>query len=176
MTIFLIIIGLILAVILVFALIEFINIVFRNFAPFFLTNKKVINLILKNIAIKDTGTVYELGSGLAWFLRAVEKKYKRATLIGVEYSPFTYLLANLVLQKNHSKIKMLHKDLFNVNLKEADLIYCFLLPEMLDKLADKLQNECRLGTVVVSYLFSIPNLELRKTIDNNGDIIYFYEV
>lgn len=174
--IFLILLELLLLVILVFAAINFFDVVFRGFAPFFRAKPEVINTIIDNIKPGRGQIVYELGSGTANFLRGVEAKYPGVKLIGIENSIFPYLLARLKLKKLKSQIELQKKDLYKVDLNEASIIYCYLIPTMMAKLSEKIRKECRPGTVVVSYVFSIPNLSIRKTIETKGGNIYFYEV
>ncbi|PIT94362.1 hypothetical protein COT98_04045 [Candidatus Falkowbacteria bacterium CG10_big_fil_rev_8_21_14_0_10_39_9] len=174
--IFLIFSELILLVILVLASINFFNIVFRGFAPFFAANSQVINLATDNIKPTKDQVVYELGAGTANFLKAVEAKYPETKLIGIEYSLFTYLRTKAKLKALQSKIELRREDLYQTNLSDASIVYCYLIPTMMPKLSEKIQKECHKGTVIISYIFSIPGLSMRKTIQTKGGNIYFYEV
>ncbi len=174
--IFLMILELVLLVIVVLAAINFFNIVFRGFAPFFSAKPEVIATIINDIKLTKDQEVYELGAGTAKFLRGLEAKYPQAKLIGVEYSWFPYLLTKIRLTKAKSKIDLRREDLFKTNLSRAALIYCYLAPDMMVRLSEKIQKECRPGTIVVSYLFSIPNLPWHKTLEVGGNKIYFYQL
>lgn len=165
-----------LVIILVLAAIDFFNIVFRGAAPFMKAGKKVIKLILPEINLKGTETIYELGAGQADFLRSLEQKYPKANLIGVEYSRWVYWLTSLILRREKSRIKFIRQNLFETDIKKADLIYVYLIPTMMGKLSEKIRLECRPGTIVISYIFSIPNLTISKKLDINGNGIYFYKV
>lgn len=174
--IFLILLELILLVILVLAAINFFNIVFRGFAPLFAAGPQVINLIIENIKPTKGQVIYELGAGTANFLKAVETKYPETKLVGIEYSLFTFLRAKAKLKALKSKIDLRREDLYQTNLSDASIVYCYLIPTMMPKLSEKIQKECPKGTVVISYIFSIPGLSMRKTIQTKGGNIYFYEV
>jgi SAM-dependent methyltransferase len=163
-------------VILVFAAINFFNIVFRGFAPFFAAKKEVIQIIIDNIHPTAGQKVYELGAGTANFLQGAEIKYPEAKLIGIEYSIFPYLLAKAKLKSLKSKIDYRRADLYKTDLHDASFVYCYLIPTMMPKLSEKITKECQPGTTIISYVFSIPNLSLRKTIETKGGNIYFYEV
>jgi len=176
---FLVILGIILLAILIWAASDFFNIVYRGFAPlfpFFVTNTKTIDAILHGINLKPNATVFELGAGTAKFLRAVEKNQPQANLIGVEYSVIPYVISKFLLKKLKSNIKLVREDLFKTDISRADLIYCYLVPDMMEKLSAKIKKECRPGTLIVSYMFSIPNLNVKKIIDENREISYIYEV
>lgn len=172
----LILVLIILLLVLVFITVQMYNIVFRGFAPFVSTKFHAILAILKELNLNGKECVYELGAGKAGFLRAVEQKFKNEHLVGVEYSWWPYILAKMQIMITGSKIKMIKKNIFKVNLKEADVIYCFLIPKMMDSLAEKFKKECRPGTLVVSYKFKISSLEPERMIKEGGNNIYFYRI
>ena len=155
---------------------QFFNIIFFGFAPFFNTSQQAIAMALKEINPKDDLVIYELGSGWARFLQAVEKINPQAKLEGIEYSRTTYWLSKIHLHSRHSHIKLLRKNLFKVNLAEADVIYCYLLTDMMFKLGEKIKAECRPGTKIISHMFSIPNMEIKKKVEVDPDVLYIYEV
>jgi len=173
---FLVILGLVLLFCLIFMATEFFNIVFLGAAPFVMTKKKIIELLSREVKLGKGQRVYEVGAGLAKFLQAVEKSYPDTELIGIEYSWPVYCLSKMLLKSKHSRIKLIRKNLFKVNLGDADLIYCYLTPGMMYKLGEKFTAECRPGTKIISYAFSIPNMEIKRTIKEKGDTIYFYEI
>jgi len=177
--VFLIIVGLILLAILIWAASDFFNIVYRGFAPlfpFFVTNTNMSDLILRSVTLKPGVKVFELGAGTAKFLRAAEKAQAQADLVGVEYSLLPYLITKSVLKKAHSSIKLLQADLYKTDISQANLIYCYLSIDMMEKVWVKMKKECRPGTLLISYMFSIPGAEIKKIIQANKETTYIYEV
>lgn len=174
--IFPIILGLVLLAFLIFMATDFFNIVFLGAAPFIMTKKKIVTMVSKDIDLAKGQKVYEIGAGLAIFLQAVEKKYPDADLVGVEYSWPVYCLSKMLLRAKHSRINLIRKNVFHANLGDASLIYCYLTPAMMSRLGEKFRAECRPGTKIISYAFSIPNMEIKKTVRDKGDTIYFYEI
>lgn len=166
----------VLILVLILASVQFYNIVFRGFAPFISTKFEAVLTILKDLDLKGSECIYELGSGKAGFLRAVEQRFGNKKLIGVEYSFFPYILAKIQIALSGSFIKIIRKDMFKINLKEADIIYCFLSPEMMIKLEKKFKTECRPGTLVISYHFKLPNFEPERILKEDNDNIYFYRI
>ncbi len=160
--------------------VNFSYIVFSGYAPFFATSGKILDRIVGELDIKDGATIYELGCGRAGFLRRVEKKFPRMSkLMGVEYFFIPFIIAGIQLALQKSKIKILKKNLFNVNLKEADVIYCFLNKQAMKKLKEKFLKECKRGAQIISYQFSLPDMAPGKVIDineNNRDKVYFYKI
>lgn len=170
-----IIISLILLVVIFFFSSQFFNVIFRGYAPFISSKPEVIKAIMPALDLPEEAVVYELGCGKAGFLRAVEEKYPQTKLIGIEYSLLPYIVAQIQISLNKSKIKVWRKNLFKVNVGEADLIYCYLNQEMMKKLEGKFKKECKSGTKIISYAFALPNLEPEKVIDlKDKSKIYFY--
>ncbi len=160
--------------------IQFFYIILGGYSPFFLTKRKVIKRIINEISFNDGDVVYELGCGNAGFLKRAEKKFpKIKKLVGIELFFFPYLIGSIQISLQKSKIKILKKNFYHINFKEADIIYCFLLPGVMKKLKDKFVNDCKKGTQIISYQFSLPDMEPVKVIDlenNKKDKIYFYEI
>lgn len=172
----LIIVQSILIVVLILSAVQFYRILFQGFAPFISSGFRVILAVLKELDLHGREVVYELGSGSAGFLRGIEQKFKNTKLIGVEHSWWPYILSKIQIILSNSKIKIVREDIFKVDLKEADLIYCFLNIKTMAKLKDKFERECRPGTLIVSYCFKLPQHEPEKVIKENGNNIYFYRL
>ncbi len=162
---------------LVFFTVQFYNICFRGFAPFVCTRPKVIKRIIEELKVEDDATIYELGCGRAGFLHACRKKYPRAKLVGVEYSFLPYLLGQIQNSFLKDKLILKKENLFKVDLNEANVIYCYLNPDMMRKLEDKFKQECRSGTIIISYAFFLPNMTSEKEIEaDKHEKVYFYRI
>jgi len=172
----LIILEIFIAGFMIFFIFEFWQVVFLGTAPFLSTEKEVVEAISKKLKISPGQNIYELGAGKATFLRELQKKYPKANYLGVEKNLIPYLSSRLTIEELNHKIKIVKKDLFKVDIHEADIIYCYLNPNTMAKIADKLEKECRPGTIVISYLFDIPNWEIKETIDLARGQVYFYEI
>jgi hypothetical protein len=159
---------------------QFFCVICSGYAPFIPTKKEIIEEIINKAEFKDGSVVYELGCGHAGFLRLVEKKFpKIEKLVGVEYFLSPFLIAGIQLALHKSKIKLLKKNLFDVDLKEADIIYCFLNKPTMEKLKEKFLRECKPGTQIISYQFTLPDMAPEKIVDVNNDEkhkIYFYKI
>lgn len=167
---------LLLLVFFIFFVVQFFNICFRGFAPFISTRPKVIQKIIKELKMAEDATVYELGCGRAGFLRALRKKYPQAKLIGIEYSFLPYLIGQIQNSFIGCKLKIIKKNFLKADLSQADVIYCYLNETTMKALEGKFRNECKSGTIVISYLFSLPNMKSEKelAVRNEKDKVYFY--
>ena len=158
--------------------VQFFQIALGGYAPIIPTRSKVIKTVMAEVSPQDGCAVYELGCGSAGFLRAVEDEFPHIKkLIGIECFFFPYVIGKIQTSLRKSKIKILKGNFLRINLKDADIIYCFLNKPMMLKLKEKLQQECRPGAQIISYQFRLPGLKPKKIIDiqNNGkDRVYFY--
>lgn len=101
--------------------------------------------------LKKGETFYYLGCGNGQVLIEAAKMGAKAT--GFEISPYYYLLTKIKIfffkktyHSNRSSVKsdtvcrnklnitVYFRDIKNVNLLEADVVYCYLLPKILDKI------------------------------------------
>jgi len=156
--------------------VQFFNLFFRSFAPYVSTKAKIIKEIVSRLELGKNSTVYELGCGNAGFLRAVRKKYPEAKLVGVEYSFMPYLIAQVQNALTKSRIKIIKKNIFKVDLAEADVIYCYLNIATMKKLKDKIMKEAKSGAVLISYQFPLPGVKAKEAFVDKNDRIYFYEI
>jgi len=160
----------------VFLVSQFYNVIIKKNAPLVTTGQTTIKKIISELDLKENQTVFELGCGRAIFLRTVEKTILKINLVGVENLHIIYFLNNLFLRLIGSKIKLLRNDIFAVNLKDADIIYCYLFSETMKKIGDKVLQECKKGTQIVSRTFSIPQLQPEKIIVIENKRVFFYKM
>lgn len=150
----------------------------KHGAPFVPLEPDVVESALRMAKVKKGDVFYELGSGDGRLVIAAALRGAKA--VGVElswtrviYSRFWIFL--LRLQKN---AKIIHKNFFDINLSDADVVCLFLLQETNEKIQNKLKKELKKGTRVVSVAFTFPNWE-PEAIDLNGPIygpIYLYTI
>ena len=160
-----------------FFVVQFFNILFRGFAPYVSTRSEVINKIVNELDVKEGATVYELGCSKAGFLKAIEEKFPKAKLIGIEYSFWPYFVAKLQLSLTESKIKIIKKNIFKVNLSDANEIYCYLNRRTMERIEKKFEDECKIGTEIISYQFPLPTKQPAKIIEvNKNHKVYFYNL
>jgi 16S rRNA A1518/A1519 N6-dimethyltransferase RsmA/KsgA/DIM1 with predicted DNA glycosylase/AP lyase activity len=164
-----------LLILIIISSIQLFNLIFRGYAPFISTNNKVLEKIVEEVKLDKNSVFFELGAGRAGILRALEKKFKEGDLVGIEYAFFPYFLASLQLIFNRSRVIIIKKDLFKMNLSKADYLYCFLSKKMMARLEKKVLEENKKGTIIISYIFTFPNLKPYKIIDINKNKVYFYK-
>ena len=108
--------------------------------------------------LKQGEVVYDLGCGDGRLLFAAEKKAKVKTE-GYEAAPFPYLLARFKKWLIGSNLRLHFQNFFEANFKNADVIFCYLGPEVMAKLLPKLKKDCRKGTRIYSNTFQMRGLQ-----------------
>ncbi len=164
------------ALVLTFITMEFISVVFRGYAPFVSSNHDLIKAVAKDINLKPTDTVYELGAGDAPLLLELYHRFPNSTYIGVENAFLPWVFGNIQILIHKSKINLRWQNLYKAKLTDANYIYCYLNIRTMKKLATKFKNECRPGTVIISHTFQLPNYTPIKTLRIEGNEIYYYKI
>lgn len=142
--------------------------------PFSSTPIKSVKKILKLTKIKKGENFYDIGAGDGRFLNYAEKIY-HANAIGFEINPFVYFWAKI----RHLfgwKGKIILGDFKNQDLKSADKIFCYMLPETLEKFRKIFEKKLRKNTQIISYRFKIENWTPKKTIKDRPYEINIYEL
>ena len=125
-------------------------------APFVPTSsKRVKNMI--ELAKPKPGEVWiDIGSGDGRVMIAAAKAGARA--IGYEIHPYLVALTKIKIWlnglKGKAEVKMVN--FWPINLSEADIVSVYLLPEKMDRLQRKLEDELKPGCRIVSNAFNFP--------------------
>lgn len=143
-------------------------------------HKKGIAKALELAEIKPGEKFYDLGCGDGRVLVEAVKKYD-CRGIGYELMLPYYLLAKvrIKLACKDKQIDLRFKNLFKADLENADVIFCFLTPKLMEKIGRLLKDaKLKKGARVVSYAFSIKGVELVKKISCSKENwnIYLYKL
>lgn len=135
--------------------------------PFLPSSNSLIKDILQYFPLQEGKVIYDIGCGDARILLAAYKIQSKSTYIGVEKNWFPFLLAKFKLWRigNPPNIKIIRKNMFDLNYQDADFIYVYLLDSVLDKFLDKFQKELRRGTVLLSSSFRFSQKTATRVID-----------
>lgn len=143
-------------------------------APYLPTSKKVIRHMLALAEVKPGELVVDLGSGDGRILvSAVEDFQARAE--GVEITWFYYWWSKIkvTFKGLNTKIKISRTDIYDYNLKNADVVVMFLLQDTNQKIKTKLEQELKPGTRVVSHYFSFVGWPVKVHDKKNN--LYLYQ-
>ena len=131
--------------------------------PFVPTPMAAVKIMLEAAGRKPGQIVYDIGCGDGRIVYLAAKDYGvRGT--GLELSPIVYLLARLrhFFWRSKAGIKLGN---FNwQDFSDADVVFCYLTPDVLTKLEHKLQAELKPGSRVVSYIYQFRSWKEKQVV------------
>lgn len=138
----------------------------RTLAPFVPTPERVVDQMLEAAGVGKEDVVYDIGSGDGRILFAAAQKFS-AKAVGVEINPF---LAEETEKRAEQLglselVSVVQKDVFEVDLSDADVVTVYLLTSSNDKLKPKFEAELKPGARVVSHDFQFRGWKAEKTVD-----------
>lgn len=130
-------------------------------APWVPTKRRTVRRMLEMAEERAGETVYDLGSGDGRVLFVAARTFE-ARAVGIELDPLRVLWTRGVafLLGLRNRVEVRQGDFFIQDLHDADVVVCYLLTSTNRRLADKLREELRPGTRVVSNAFPFPDWEL----------------
>ena len=136
-------------------------------APWVPSSMKTVHQMLELAEVKADELIYDLGCGDGRIVVVAALKYQ-ARAVGIEIDPFRWLWCQILITVLglRQQVKILFGDLFKQDLSEADIVFCYLLPDTNKRLESKLLEELKRGTRVISNSFYFPGL---KEISKKGD-------
>lgn len=139
-------------------------------SPYVHSDHRVIIESLKLACLKKREIFYELGCGNGEVL--IEAAKYGAKAVGFEISPYYYIWAKIRTLRNPN-ITVRYQNIKNVDLSRAEVVYCYLLPNFLEKLKAKFQRELKPGSRLISVGFPI-KIEKGQKYKINNHKIYIY--
>ena len=126
-------------------------------APFVPTGRSSMRRIMRVAAIAPGEVFFDLGAGDGRFVRAAANA--GATAYGFERVRILVLWSRFMiwLQRLSGKAFMRRQNIFDADLRAADVVYTYLFPNAMAKLEDKALRELKPGARIVSRAFRFPN-------------------
>ncbi len=123
-------------------------------APWLPTRAADAQRLVDLAAVQSGDVVYELGAGDGRVLLPFTTTQAKS-IVGFEISLVPYLIGLFRIRKFRPRVDIRFRDFFNVSLRDAQVVYCFLTPKAMAALAPKFRQELQPGTRVLSYAFPI---------------------
>ncbi|MEI6533398.1 MAG: class I SAM-dependent methyltransferase [Candidatus Roizmanbacteria bacterium] len=127
-------------------------------APYIPTNQNHIRDIFKYIHFKQTDIFLELGCGDGRVVRSIVKLFG-VKGIGIDINPMLVSYADFLSKIEKLSIQFIRTNILTYSYKDADIIYMFLLPNLMNKIESKIENETKKGTIIISHRFKFDNWE-----------------
>jgi len=135
-----------------------------------------VRTFLDHVPMKENELLIDIGCGDGRVLREAARRYGVRSL-GFEVNPLAYVLARLrTIAFKGIEVKM--RNFWKTDIRNADVVFCYLFPDVMSRLAGKLESELRSGTRVVSCNFTLPGWRHSEVLypesNLHGDPIYLY--
>jgi SAM-dependent methyltransferase len=147
-------------------------------AMFTSTARVKIRKALDSVPMKPGELFVDIGCGDGRVLRAARKRYG-VICRGFEVNPIAFIKAKLLSFGNRG-IDVQYRNFWKVDLAKADIVSCYLFPDVMRRLGVKLAGELADGARVISYNFPIPGWKhqavLRAASSLHNDPIYIYRI
>lgn len=132
--------------------------VFRG-APYLPTFSRDIEEIIAKCGLKAGDTLIDLGCGDGRVLVIAAKQGIKA--IGYEINPIMWLISLIRIWPYRKMAKVRLANMWRADVRNADVVFVFLLDRLMSEMEDKLSSEMSRGAMVASYVFKFPS---RKTV------------
>ncbi|MBW2466894.1 MAG: methyltransferase domain-containing protein [Deltaproteobacteria bacterium] len=145
-------------------------------ALFVTTSIPRIRALMDVLAMKPGQLFIDAGCGDGRVLREISIRFN-VNAVGYELNAFAVLLARLrcLGMKN---VRIFRKSFWQADFSKADVVFCYLFPDLMAEMADKIRNELKTGGIFVSCNFGVPGLApsqvIRPAGSLNSDPIYIY--
>jgi hypothetical protein len=118
-----------------------------------------------------TGTIIDLGSGWGSFIIPMAKRYPQRQLVGYELSLLPWFTSCLLKKVLGLKNITLHRqNFYQADLTNAEIVVCYLFPDAMTKIKNKLLNEQLKIKFIISNNYALPSYKPNKIIV----LDYFY--
>jgi len=135
-----------------------------------------VKTFLDHVPMTAEDLLVDVGCGDGRVLREARRRYGVKTL-GIEVNLLVYLLA-CIRNMGIKGIELRLCNFWKVNLGDADVVFCYLFPDVMKRLAEKLKAELKPGARVISCNFPLPGWRHVAVVypesSLHGDPIYLY--
>lgn len=151
----------------------FLALAFLTGAPFVPSTKKTAEQMVSLATISSNSVVYDLGSGDGRLLFLAAKRGAKK-IVGVEINPYLVYFTKLRIMFSPFRkiISCRWQNFWNTSLRDADVVFVYLLPWKMDKLKEKLQKELKPGAHVVSNSFIFPGWKIIAKDEKNHVYVF----
>jgi SAM-dependent methyltransferase len=133
-------------------------------APWVPTSRAVIHRMLEMAQLRPGEVLYDLGCGDGRVLITAARRFgARAVGVEVDLSRYLWSVFAVALRGLWGRAKVIRGDLFTLDLREADVVFTFLLQDTNERLKAKLRRELRPGTRIISNIFTFSGFPLIAT-------------
>lgn len=151
-----------------FIIVDFLNFLARK-APSLPSDSLAIKNLLSILEEKQSGTFVDLGCGMASVIIAVKKRSPKMNVVGYENWPTQFLLAKILSFFSGVKVDIYYRSFFRADLEKADIIFCYLFPNVMARVESKIRGSLKTGAIFISSSFPLPDWKPSRIIPTGND-------
>ena len=138
------------------------------------TKNKIVQQMIEVANLDPNDNIYDLGCGDGRILIAASRM-KGVKGTGYEINPVLFAAARIKIMFAglSGRVSVKRSDFFEEDLRNADVVFLYLFPEVLERLEPKLKRELRPGTKIVSNKFPLKSFSLRKAHPGNNSVFFY---
>ena len=146
-------------------------------APYVPTKKDSALELLEHARLQKGQKILELGCGDGRVIRTAVETFKMKG-VGIDINRLLIWIARFKHRKFKRDLSFKTANVFKTPLSGYNVIYLFLMPEMLVKLKEKFTKECKRGTLIISHGFKIDGWDgkINHTLVRKPFPTYYYRV
>jgi SAM-dependent methyltransferase len=131
--------------------------VLRDRVPFFLSSDQVAQTLLQVMGQRQTRSFVDLGCATGGLLVRLARSRPQTQFVGVETAWLPYWVARMRAMRLPN-LTIRRQSIWDLDLKGFDLVYCFLSPDPMQRLAGQFDEQADRGACLISNSFQIPGL------------------
>lgn len=142
----------------------------EKLAPYFPTPQIVVQRMLTLADVKESDTVYDLGSGDGRIVLMAAEKFG-AKAVGVEFDHPLVIQSRMSIKRKklEEKASIIEGDMLAQDYSAATVVTVYLLPTSNEKMRPILEKQLKPGTRVVCHDFDFPTWTPAKTVTIEDD-------
>ncbi len=128
--------------------------------PYYPSRLKKLDELWSYLEIDPKGKKFiDIGSGDGRTVRWASRKGLAST--GIDINPFLTLLSRMlnIFNKSKENAKFINGDFFKESYSDFDIVYLYIYRSAMNELGEKLFNELKPGSIIISNVFGFDDYE-----------------
>lgn len=139
------------------------------------TTRRITKAMLDLAHLQSGQQIYDLGCGFGTVLFAAQKVAPKNIFYGYEINRPVLWWAQIKNQIFKRQIKFSATDFFTQDLADADIIFCYLWPSIMDRIEAEIWPQLKPGAKLVSHGFPLRKQSPRKVVKVGHSKVMLYE-
>jgi len=136
---------------------------FRTQVPFYPSGPAAWAAVAELLPKSHPIRFVDIGSGFGGMIMHLARLRGDSEFIGIELAPLPWLASRVAAWFARGRVQFLRDDYNHLDLGEFDVVFAYLSPAAMPSLWQKARSEMRVGSLLLSYEFAIPEAESQIT-------------